>query len=97
VEQGSLRLSGGWVFRDIRSPLAACWSMPPEARLQPWFESGFCLTRALQSPCGAPCQAMTGRLVLTTTSWPRIRQVIDRIQATMALIETGGYVELLIP
>ena len=40
---------------------------------------------------------MTGRLVLTTTSWPRIRQVIDRIQATMALIETGGYVELLIP
>ena len=36
-------------------------------------------------------------LVLTTTSWPRIRQVTDRIQATIALIETGGYEELLIP
>jgi hypothetical protein len=36
-------------------------------------------------------------LVLTTTSWPRIRQVTDRIQATIALIETGGYVELSIP
>jgi hypothetical protein len=40
---------------------------------------------------------MTWRRVLTTTSWPRIRQVTDRIQATIALIETGGYVELLIP
>jgi glutamate racemase len=36
-------------------------------------------------------------LVLTTTSWPRIRQVTDRIVATIALIETGGYEELLIP
>ena len=36
-------------------------------------------------------------LVLTTTSWPRIRQVTDRIEATIALIETGGYEELLIP
>ena len=36
-------------------------------------------------------------LVLTTTSWPRIRQVTDRIQATIALIETGGYEELSIP
>ena len=36
-------------------------------------------------------------LVITTTSWPRIRQVTDRIQATIALIETGGYEELSIP
>ena len=36
-------------------------------------------------------------LVLTTTSWPRIRQVTDHIEATIALIETGGYEELLIP
>jgi hypothetical protein len=36
-------------------------------------------------------------LVLTTTSWPRIRMVTDRIEATIALIETGGYEELLIP
>ncbi|MEI7952601.1 MAG: DUF5615 family PIN-like protein [Synechococcaceae cyanobacterium ELA182] len=36
-------------------------------------------------------------LVLTTTSWPRIRQVTDRIQDTIALIETGGYEELSIP
>ena len=36
-------------------------------------------------------------LVLTTTSWPRIRQVTDRIEATIALIETGGYEELSIP
>jgi len=40
---------------------------------------------------------MTWRRVLTTTSWPRIRQVTDRIEATIALIETGGYEELLIP
>ena len=33
-------------------------------------------------------------VLTTTTSWPRIRQVTDRIQATIALIETGGYVEL---
>lgn len=36
-------------------------------------------------------------LVLTTTSWPRIRLATDRIQATIALIETGGYEELSIP
>ena len=36
-------------------------------------------------------------LALTTTSWPRIRQVTDRIEATIALIETGGYEELSIP
>ena len=36
-------------------------------------------------------------LVLTTTSWPRIHQVTDRIEATIALIETGGYEELSIP
>jgi hypothetical protein len=36
-------------------------------------------------------------LVLTTTSWPRIRQITDRIKAAIALIETGGYEELSIP
>ena len=40
---------------------------------------------------------MTWRRVPTTTSWPRIRQVTDRIEVTIALIETGGYEELLIP
>jgi hypothetical protein len=36
-------------------------------------------------------------LVLSTTSWPRIRQVTERVQATIALINTGGYEELLVP
>ena len=36
-------------------------------------------------------------LVLSTTSWPRIRLVTERIQATIALINTGGYEELLVP
>jgi hypothetical protein len=40
---------------------------------------------------------MTWRLVLTTSSWLRIRQVTDRIQARLALIATGGYEELSIP
>jgi hypothetical protein len=40
---------------------------------------------------------MTWRRELTTTSWPRIRQVTDRIEAMIALIETGGYEELSIP
>jgi len=35
--------------------------------------------------------------VLTTTSWLRIRQVTDRIMATLAMIETGGYEELSFP
>lgn len=36
-------------------------------------------------------------LVLTTTSWPRIRQVTGELQAAVAAIESGGYEELLIP
>jgi hypothetical protein len=36
-------------------------------------------------------------LVLSTTSWPRIRQATERIQSTIALIHTGGYEELLGP
>jgi hypothetical protein len=36
-------------------------------------------------------------LVLTITNWPRIRQATGPIQAKTALIETGGYEELLIP
>lgn len=37
-------------------------------------------------------------LVLSTTSWwPRIRQVTERVQATIALINTGDYEELLVP
>jgi hypothetical protein len=36
-------------------------------------------------------------LVLTTTSWPRIRQVTDRIQAAIAAMTSGDYQELLIP
>jgi hypothetical protein len=36
-------------------------------------------------------------LVLTITNWPRIRQATDPIQAKTALIETGGYEEMLIP
>ena len=42
VGQGSLRLSGAWVFRDTRIPVAEWWGMPPEARLQPWPEADFC-------------------------------------------------------
>ena len=36
-------------------------------------------------------------LVLTTTSWPRIRQVTERIVAAIAMINRGSYEELLIP
>ena len=36
-------------------------------------------------------------LVITTTSWPRIRQVTERIVAAIAMISRGSYEELLIP
>ena len=36
-------------------------------------------------------------LVLTTTSWPRIRQVVNEIQAAIDGIQTGAYKELNIP
>jgi hypothetical protein len=36
-------------------------------------------------------------LVLTTTSWPRIRQVAAEIQAVVDAISEGDYQELLIP
>jgi hypothetical protein len=36
-------------------------------------------------------------LVITTTSWPRIRQVTERIVAAIAMINRGSYEELLIP
>jgi hypothetical protein len=36
-------------------------------------------------------------LVLTTTSWPRIRQVAAEIQAAVAAITAGDYQELAIP
>lgn len=36
-------------------------------------------------------------LVLTTTSWPRIRQVTGDIQAAVAAMAQGDYKELRIP
>ena len=46
-------------------------------------------------------QNLSGRsiaiLVLTTTSWPRIREVTGELQAAVAVIESGGYEELFIP
>ncbi len=36
-------------------------------------------------------------LVLTTTSWPRIRQVAGEIQAEIAAIQEGDYREIPIP
>jgi hypothetical protein len=36
-------------------------------------------------------------LVLTTTSWPRIREVTGELQAAVGAIESGGYEELFIP
>jgi hypothetical protein len=46
-------------------------------------------------------QNLSGRsiaiLVLTTTSWPRIREVTGELQAAFAAIESGGYEELFIP
>lgn len=36
-------------------------------------------------------------LVLTTTSWPRIRQATDSIRAAVAAMESGAYRELPIP
>ena len=46
-------------------------------------------------------QNLTGRkiaiLVLTTTSWPRIRQVTAEIQSAVAVIKAGNYQELIVP
>ncbi|WP_341878627.1 hypothetical protein [Synechococcus sp. UW140] len=46
-------------------------------------------------------QNLTGRkiaiLVLTTTSWPRIRQVTAEIQSAVAVIKGGDYQELIVP
>ena len=46
-------------------------------------------------------QNLTGRkiaiLVLTTTSWPRIRQVNAEIQSAVAVIKAGDYQELIVP
>mgnify|MGYP003335627879 FL=1 len=36
-------------------------------------------------------------LVLTTTSWPRIRQATDSIVTAIRCIEAGSYQELVIP
>ena len=36
-------------------------------------------------------------LVLTTTSWPRIRQVVGEIQVAVAAIHEGDYREIPIP
>ncbi|MFN6354029.1 MAG: DUF5615 family PIN-like protein [Cyanobacteriota bacterium] len=36
-------------------------------------------------------------LVLTTTSWPRIRQAVAGIAAAIEACEAGGYQELIIP
>lgn len=36
-------------------------------------------------------------LVLTTTSWPRIRQVVGELQAAVAAIQEGDYREIPIP
>ena len=37
------------------------------------------------------------RLVLTNTSWPRIRQVAGQIQAAISAIKAGDYLEIPIP
>jgi len=46
-------------------------------------------------------QNLNGRSIailgITTTSWPRIRQVTERIVAAIAMINRGSYEELLIP
>ncbi|WP_094556655.1 DUF5615 family PIN-like protein [Synechococcus sp. 1G10] len=46
-------------------------------------------------------QNLSGRsiaiLVLTTTSWPRIREVKGEPQAAVAAIKSGGYEQLFIP
>ena len=36
-------------------------------------------------------------LVLSTTSWPRIREATDRIQTVIEAVEPGGYLEFTIP
>jgi hypothetical protein len=36
-------------------------------------------------------------MVMTTTSWPRIREVTGELQAAFAAIEIGSYRELFIP
>ena len=36
-------------------------------------------------------------IVLSTTSWPRIRQQVARIQAVVAVIARGDYQEIVIP
>lgn len=36
-------------------------------------------------------------LVLTTTSWPRIREALNAVQTAVAVIKAGAYEELNIP
>ncbi|MFM7452575.1 MAG: hypothetical protein ACKO1V_01190 [Cyanobium sp.] len=42
-------------------------------------------------------QSSLAILVLTTTSWPRIRQFTVEIQAAIAAIKAGDYQEIPIP
>ena len=36
-------------------------------------------------------------VVLSATSWPRVRKVIGRVDAALAGVQTGSYVEVEIP
>jgi len=90
----SRRVSGAWVLRDRRIPVAALFENLKDGvslaefvelflgatPVQPRSKHGWCWSTPPET-----------RLEL------RIRQVTDRIQATIALIETGGYQELANP
>jgi hypothetical protein len=94
VERDPLRVSGAWVLRDCRIPVAALFEN---------LKDGVSLAEFVELFLGAtPAQPRSKHGWFWSTSSEarlqlRIRQVTDRIQATIALIETGGYQELANP
>jgi len=89
VERDPLRVSGAWVFRGSRMPVAALFEN---------LKDGVSLAESSNSSPAQP-RSKHGWCWSTppeTRLQPWIRQVTDRIQATIALIETGGSVELVI-
>ena len=119
VERDPQRVSGVWVFRGTRIPVAALFenledgvSLAEFVELFPGVtqeQARLVLEHVARSSAAARSLNMSLRyqqnlqgqrlaiLVLTTTSWPRIRQATEPIVAAIKEIETGRYLELIIP
>ena len=119
VERDPQRVSGVWVFRGTRIPVAALFeNLEDDVSLAQFVElfpgvtqeqARLVLEHVARSSAAARSLNMSLRyqqnlqgqrlaiLVLTTTSWPRIRQATEPIVAAIKEIETGRYLELIIP